>query len=396
MAFLYKDKRGRYRIQYTDATGKRRDVKGFMDLKSTKQEAARLEDRTIKQQRGTYDALEESVSRADARPLSAHITDWTKHLSSKGRGVEYVKQQGDRVTEILITELHYKRISQIRTDEVQVAVKSQMGELGKGTGEQTASHFIQALKQFGKWLWKPGMRARGPLLDELVKYAVTQQRRPKAEYTQPQLAALIDAAEKSAEYRFNIAGKDRAMVYRLAIATGFRRKELNALTPAHLNLELHTVSLEKGESKNKKLVTHELPPDFCAALEPWLKGRPRNTPLFRLPKHSARMIRRDFKAANVVFPSDGKSRDFHCLRHTAISNWVRHAPNLKIAQELARHSDIKLTMRYTHTTDEERRDTVARAASALQIVRTEADRLGQGKGVSQSGDEAGKPKEETP
>ncbi|MBU1984864.1 MAG: tyrosine-type recombinase/integrase [Planctomycetota bacterium] len=42
--------------------------------------------------------------------------------------------------------------------------------------------------------------------------------------------------------------------------------------------------------------------------------------------------------------------DFHALRHTFISNLVRGGVNPKVAQELARHSTITLTMdRYSHT-----------------------------------------------
>lgn len=39
---------------------------------------------------------------------------------------------------------------------------------------------------------------------------------------------------------------------------------------------------------------------------------------------------------------------FHCLRHTAISNWVKAGVNINYIKQLAGHSDIKTTEKYIH------------------------------------------------
>jgi integrase len=45
----------------------------------------------------------------------------------------------------------------------------------------------------------------------------------------------------------------------------------------------------------------------------------------------------------------GRVADFHALRHTYISRLVRSGVNVKVAQELARHSTPTLTLgRYAH------------------------------------------------
>ena len=50
----------------------------------------------------------------------------------------------------------------------------------------------------------------------------------------------------------------------------------------------------------------------------------------------------------------GKFADFHCLRHTFITNLGKAKVSPKMAQTLARHSDIALTMKiYTHVDQEE-------------------------------------------
>jgi len=70
---------------------------------------------------------------------------------------------------------------------------------------------------------------------------------------------------------------------------------------------------------------------------------------FRVNK-AAKMLRKDLEVAGITY-RDGAGRvaDFHSLRHTFISNLTRSGVSPKIAQSLARHSTIGLTMdTYTH------------------------------------------------
>src|ERR1700736_6410312 len=63
------------------------------------------------------------------------------------------------------------------------------------------------------------------------------------------------------------------------------------------------------------------------------------------------MLRLDLKDAGIPFEDEaGCVADFHALRHSYITLLERSGVSPKIAQELARHSDIRLTMNvYTHT-----------------------------------------------
>jgi len=68
------------------------------------------------------------------------------------------------------------------------------------------------------------------------------------------------------------------------------------------------------------------------------------------PNKAAKMLRKDLEAAGIPY-EDGAGRvaDFHALRHTFISNLTRGGVSPKIAQSLARHGSIGLTMdTYTH------------------------------------------------
>jgi hypothetical protein len=65
---------------------------------------------------------------------------------------------------------------------------------------------------------------------------------------------------------------------------------------------------------------------------------------------AAEMLRIDLQAANIPYrDEEGRVADFHALRHSYITHLERSGVSPKLAQELARHSDIRLTMNvYTH------------------------------------------------
>jgi len=71
----------------------------------------------------------------------------------------------------------------------------------------------------------------------------------------------------------------------------------------------------------------------------------------KLTVRTAEMLKRDFSAAGIPYVDDaGLFADFHALRHSYISLITAGGVHPIIAQRLARHSDINLTMtRYSHT-----------------------------------------------
>lgn len=113
--------------------------------------------------------------------------------------------------------------------------------------------------------------------------------------------------------------------------------------------------------------------------------------MFSIPgsDHTAAMLRADVSAARKAWieraptsedheqrgkskflgdeDEDGRTADFHALRHTYITNLARSGIHPKIAQALARHCTIALTMnRYTHTVLTEQADAV-NALPDLQV-----------------------------
>ena len=61
------------------------------------------------------------------------------------------------------------------------------------------------------------------------------------------------------------------------------------------------------------------------------------------------MTRKDLEAAGIPFRTKDGDVDFHAAgRHSYITGLLRNGTSLVVARELARHSDVKMTMRYTH------------------------------------------------
>ncbi|MFO8013709.1 MAG: site-specific integrase [Phycisphaerae bacterium] len=169
--------------------------------------------------------------------------------------------------------------------------------------------------------------------------------------TDEELARLIQTAEEGDDV-LGMPGPERAMLYRLAVGTGFRAGELRSLTPESFDLDAEppTVTVEAGYSKHRREDVQPIRQDLADVLRPWLEGKERGEPVFKMPSKTAKMMREDLAEAGIEYrDAAGRVADFHALRHTYISRLVRSGVNVKVAQELARHSTPTLTLgRYAH------------------------------------------------
>ncbi len=125
------------------------------------------------------------------------------------------------------------------------------------------------------------------------------------------------------------------------------------VTPESFRLDdqTPTLTLEARHSKHRKQDVLPLHPQLVDLLQQWLPEYPPGEPLFpKLGKRKAYlMIRKDLEAAGIPYTTQDGDADFHAAgRHTYITELLRNGTSLVVARELARHSDVKMTMRYTH------------------------------------------------
>src|SRR5262249_8411101 len=114
--------------------------------------------------------------------------------------------------------------------------------------------------------------------------------------SQEEMAHLIETTEKNDRREYKLPSLDRAMLYRIALDTGFRAGELRSLTPGsfHLSANHPTVTVAAAYSKRRKEDVQLISIVLAKRLRNWLIGKPTKERLFaRLPKHTARMMRCD-------------------------------------------------------------------------------------------------------
>jgi integrase len=258
-----------------------------------------------------------------------------------------------------------RTLSHLRTPGLAAKVETYVWSLTTGddaVSPTTAAYAGKHTRGFTRWLWrKRKLLDSDPLAGVDLPSQVTGN--PRRALSPAEVAALISAAESSARTFRNLAGPDRAVLYLVAVATGYRAGELARLTPADFDLEadVPVARLAGRQTKNKKPAEQPLPPVVAARLREYLRARPADQPVWpgTWAERSADMIRADLRAADVPAVVGDEAALFHSLRHTYTSMLARSAP-VKVTQDLVRHSSAALTIgRYAHASLEEKAEAVA-------------------------------------
>jgi integrase/recombinase XerD len=354
MSSVYKKSRDRKRpgaswyITYVDNHGRRRTVKGCPDKAATEAMARKLESEAELRRRGVIDVRADHLATHEARSLADHLVDFHAFLLGKGTTVKHAELTRNRVAR-LIDLARARRVSDLAPSRVQASLKTVRET---GVSLRSVHHYTRAVKAFSRWLWRDG-RAREDALAHLTSSNPDADRRHERRALTPaEVAGLIEAAVHGPDVE-GLNGPGRAVLYRLALGTGFRAGELGSLTLESFDLDGDppTVTVRAGYSKRRRDDAQPIRPDLADALRSWLASKvPRESIFGELSKYTSRMIQRDLKAAGVPYQdASGRFADFHALRHTYISALAMSAAPVKVIQSLARHSTPTLTLgTYAH------------------------------------------------
>jgi len=313
------------------------------------------------------------------RPLTAHVDEFEKYLKNKGVTPKQVKESTMQIRK-MVEDRKWKLIADISAS----SALDFLGELREsGRSAQTYNHYLKSAKQFTRWLVRDHRTPIDPLV-HLSKLNVRTDRRHDRRALHPEEFALLIKAAESGPTIETIPGQDRAMMYILAAWTGFRKGEIGSLNRHSFRLDddppLCTVAALY--SKHKRQDSQVLHPEVVAWLKQWMARKGEFEPddlLFpvsgRVPggkeRKTHKMMQRDLKAARKEWleeakepeekkvreksdflkyqDGDGLFADFHSNRHLFITSLERAKISPKMAQTLARHSDIRLTLGvYTH------------------------------------------------
>ena len=351
--FKRKDKNGRkspcWTIQYMDAHGKSRQKKGFTDKQESQRLANKLEHEAKLRRDGLIDSAAEDLAIQMSRCIRQHLSEFLDTVRSRNRTQQYLNHISTRIGAIL-DEAGIETLAEITLDRVESAIVA-IQKRNK-MGPRTVNHYMQAMKAFVHWL-VPRRLATNPLLELEFHNVAIDVRKERRALTSDEMSLLVDASRTSDQKVQGYSGEQRARIYLISYLTGLRKSEVASLTPESFEITGKTpiLTLEARNSKHRKRDVLPLHPQLVALLRLWLPEYPPGEPLFpKLGKRKAHtMIRKDLEAAGIPFNTKDGDADFHASgRHTYITELLRNGTSLVVARELARHADVKMTMRYTH------------------------------------------------
>jgi integrase len=238
------------------------------------------------------------------------------------------------------------RVKELHKDSVLELTRARCRGLGVGT----SNDYLAAAKRFGKWLFEQGRIAADPLARLKALNAEEDPRHQRRALPEEVFARFVEATATGKSFR-GITGPDRLVIYTLAANTGFRARELASLTPLSFDLDgpTPTVTVEAACSKHRRTDVQPLRADVAEMMRQYIRGKPRRDPLWpgTWKKDGAAMVRIDLEAAGIDY-ADERDRcfDFHALRGQFITMLALGGVHPKVAQVLARHSTITLTMDY--------------------------------------------------
>jgi integrase len=294
--------------------------------------------------------LLDTARAAGQKLLKDHLADFRNSLIAKGDTKMHVQTLTSRARRI-IDGCGFRKWSDMRAD----MIERYLADLReRGLSVQTSNFYLQSVQQFARWMVQNRRASESPVAHLKPLNVRTDRRRDRIPLEVDEVRRLLSAAEKGPE-RYGMSGQERALLYRLAVETGLRRKELRSLRVSSFDYDSNTVTVVAGYSKRRREDVLPLRAETATDLKVFFAGKLPTAKAFggrykQLTDKTAPMIRADLAEAGIDYMDDaGRYRDFHALRHTTGSWLAANGVHPKVAQAIMRHSDINLTMsRYTH------------------------------------------------
>ena len=271
------------------------------------------------------------VRNAAERPLEEHLADFLVDREKIGRAPDYVRQLRGKI-QLLIEKCGWKTVKNVTAD-------SFLSWRGKSAlGAKTLNEYHNAAYALLNWMKRQRRGLVENPLEGIEKTSlVGQETFSRRALDVREIAALL-----------KVSG-NRRPVYTVAIYTGLRRAELEQLEWQNIDLEAQTPHLRVRASttKNRKSATLGLHPTAAAELKKFRALLGCVTPeqkVFESVFPSPDDFRDDLAAAGIRHTRERRV-DFHSLRHTFATMLSVSGVTPRVAMDLMRHSDMRLTMK---------------------------------------------------
>jgi integrase len=264
-------------------------------------------------------------------PLLDLVSEYVNELTVLGRSEDHLRHVNTRLRR-LVRECHWARLADVTPGSFQLWRKEQASKAPK-----TLNEYLATLSAFWTWLRKQSRVTMNPF--ELVERTETRGKE------RIQRRALSDA---QAMQLLQVAGKNQ-LAYMLPLYAGLRRNEAKTLHWSDLVLGESggLLRLHAAVNKNRKEQSLPLHQELAKALQQQKPAKCKANDLVLVngvPK--MKEFRQDLKKAGIPFLDErGHRMDYHALRTTFITRLSTMKVHPRLAMELARHSDMRLTMK---------------------------------------------------
>jgi integrase len=299
--------------------------------------------------------------------IEVHVADYETHLRNKGTSDKHLYETSHRLRAVL-QHGEVRNLDDLRPETVEQFLAHLADE---GASARTRNTYLSSSKAFSRWCLRtrrigedvlaclqaasgdPVRQRRSLPEEELTRLLDVARERPLIEAMTirhgPRKGQRIANVRPEVRAGLDQLGWERSLIYKMAILSGLRRNELEAVEVRHLNLAgpRPSVSLPGTETKNRKGADLPLRADLVEDLKQWIQANDKKgtDKVFRVPVELVKILKRDLKLAGIPYRDEmGRTFDVHALRHTTSTYMGRANVTPRVAQEFMRHSDIKLTM----------------------------------------------------
>ena len=337
------------------------------------------------------DALEASgqatkAHRVSRFPIDGHLADYLAYLESKGTTATH-RREVERCIRAVLDSCGFATLAEVEIGPVVSFVNEKKAE---GASARTTNVYCDRMRSFVRWAVRDGRLDCDRLVGMTRRNETKHRKRIRRPFTPQEIAKLLDAAVRrpieqqvSGYRRKKITdaerlrlGEERRLVYALMLYTGLRVGELSKLvwSDVYLDGKEPAIAVREAVTKNAEKAALPLHPWLVWLLADWRGkngGESATGPIVKVPSSMLRVFNRDLEYAGIPKTDEGgRTVDLHACRHSFVSLLAASGTHPRVAQRLARHSKIDMTLGvYTHLYQGDD----ARAVAALPVPKIEAE-----------------------
>jgi integrase len=341
----------RWKIQYVDWKGHKRKTTGYTSRTESEKRAHSIQSEQDDIKKGYRPAPKASDK---ARNYAETTAEYLAQGRAKGgrRGFGWAKDHAEKKQCALkwwADRLSLQTIQDIDAALVEGALREL---LASGLAGKTVQGYSEALASFCDWCVSRQYLAADPL--SIITAFNCTPKNPHRELAADEIQKLLVAAPAH-----------RALLYRVALSTGYRQNELRSLTVGCLDLFGPSLPLAAEFCKDRRDARQPITRELAEELSALTKGKPANAPLLDMPKKEtcSENLNRDFIKAGIRRQTTSGKATFHSFRVNYINAVVKTGADLKTIMTLARHSSATMSMSTYAKPDAQRLRECAEAVS---------------------------------